>query len=43
MVAVSKKNPEGWTAAEKITLVLESAGFNDEELTTYYRERRLFP
>lgn len=28
-----QKDPEGWTAADKFTLVLETAGFNVTELS----------
>ena len=34
---------KGWTAADKFTVVLESAGFNDTKLSGYCRERGLFP
>jgi len=43
MVPASEKDPEGWTAADKFTVVLESAGFNATELSAYCRERGLFP
>ena len=43
VVPVSEKDPEGWTAADKFTVVLESAGFNATELSAYCRERGLFP
>ena len=36
------KDPEGWSAADKFTVVLETAGFNATELSAYYRERGLF-
>ena len=43
MVPASEKDPEGWTAADKFTVVLESAGFNATELSADCRERGLFP
>jgi len=43
VVPASEKDPEGWTAADKFTVVLESAGFKATELSAYCRERRLFP
>ena len=39
----SEKGPEGWNAADKFTVVLESAGLNATELSAYCRERGLFP
>ena len=35
--------PEGWSAADKFTVVLECAGLNATELSAYCRERGLFP
>ena len=43
VVPASEKDPEGWTAADKFTVVLESAGLNATELSAYCRERGLFP
>ena len=43
VVPASAKDPEGWIAADKFTLVLETAGFNATELSAYCRERGLFP
>ena len=43
VVPGSEKDPEGWTAADKFTVVLESAGFNSTEVSAYCRERGLFP
>ena len=43
VVPASEKEPEGWSAADKFTLVLESAGLNATELSGYCRERGLFP
>jgi hypothetical protein len=39
----SGKDPECWSATDKFTVVLETAGLNDTELTAYCRERGLFP
>ena len=41
MELASKKNPEGWTAADKFTVVLKSAGFNATELSAYCKEQGL--
>ena len=43
VVPASEKEPEGWSAADKFTVVLESAGLNATELSGYCRERGLFP
>ena len=43
VVPASEKEPEGWSAADKFTVVLETAGLNDTELGAYCRERGLFP
>jgi transposase-like protein len=43
VVSASEKEPEGWNAADKFTVVLESSGFNATELSAYCRERGLFP
>ena len=43
VVPASEKEPEGWSAADKFTVVLESAGLNATELSAYCRERGLFP
>ena len=43
VVPSSEKEPEGWNAADKFTVVLESAGLNATELSAYCRERGLFP
>jgi transposase-like protein len=42
VVPVSEKDPESWSAAGKFTVVLETAGFNATELSSYCRERGLF-
>jgi transposase-like protein len=43
VVPASQKEPEGWGAADKFTLVLETAGLNATELSAYCRERGLLP
>ena len=43
VVPASEKDPDGWSAADKFTVVLESAGPNATELNGYCRERGLFP
>jgi len=43
VVPASEKDPEGWTATDKFTVVLETAGLNVTELSAYCRERGLFP
>lgn len=43
VVPASEKDPEGWGATDKYTVVLETAGLNATELSAYYRERGLFP
>jgi transposase len=43
VVPASEKDPEGWSATEKSTVVLETAGLNATELSAYCRERGLFP
>ena len=43
VVPASEKEPEGWNAADKFMVVLESAGLNATELSAYCRERGLFP
>ena len=43
VVPASEKEPEGWSAADKFTVVLETAGLNATELSAYCRERGLFP
>jgi transposase len=42
VVAASEKDPEGWSATDKFTVVLETAGLNATELSSYCRERGLF-
>jgi len=42
VVPASAKDPDGWNAADKFTLVLETAGLNATELSAYCRERGLF-
>ena len=43
VVPASQKEPEGWSAADKFTVVLETAGLNATELSVYCRERGLYP
>ena len=43
VVPASEKDPEGWSAADKFTVVLESAGLNTSELGAFCRERGLYP
>ena len=42
VVPASEKDPDRWSAADKFTVVLETAGFNATELSSYCRERGLF-
>ena len=37
-----EKEPEGWSAADKFTVVIETAGLNATELSAYCRERWLY-
>ena len=39
----SEKKPEGWNAADKFTVVLETVGFNATELSAYCRQKGLYP
>ncbi len=43
VVPASEKDPDGWSAADKFMVVLESAGLNAIELSGSCRERGLFP
>jgi transposase-like protein len=43
VVPASDKDPEGWGATDKFTVVLETAGLNATELSAYCRERGLYP
>ena len=43
VVPASEKDPEGWGATNKFTVVLETAGLNATELSAYCRERGLYP
>ena len=43
MVLASEKEPEGWSTADKLTVVIETAGLNATELSAYCRERGLYP
>ena len=42
-VLASEKEPEGWSAADKFTVVLETAGLNATELSAYCRQKGLYP
>ena len=43
VVRASEKEPEGWSSADKFTVVLEAAGINATELSAYSQERGLYP
>ena len=43
VVPASEKEPEGWSAADKFTVVLETARSNATELRAYCREPGLYP
>jgi transposase len=43
VVPASEKNPEGWGSTDKFTVVPETACLNATELSSYCRERGLFP
>ena len=43
VVPASEKDPDGCSAADKFTVVLETSGLNATELSAYCRERGLFP
>ena len=43
VVPAAEKDPEGWGATDKFTVVLETAGLNATELSSYCRERGLYP
>jgi len=42
VVPASEKEAESWSAADKFTVVLETAGLNGTELGDYCRERGLY-
>ena len=42
VLPASEKDPDRWSAADKFTVVVETAGFNTTELSSYCRERGLF-
>ncbi len=42
VVPASEKDPDGWWATDKFTMVLETAGLNATELSAYCRERGLY-
>ena len=43
VVRAREKKAESWSAADKFTVVLETAGLNSTELGGYCRERGLYP
>jgi transposase-like protein len=43
VVPATEKDPDGWSASDKFTVVLETAGLNATELSAYCRERGLYP
>ena len=43
VVPATEKEPEGWSAADKFTVVLETAGLNATELSAYCRQKGLYP
>ena len=43
VVPASEKEPEGWSAADKFTVALETAGLNATELSAYCRQKGLYP
>ena len=43
VVPASENDPDGWSATDKFTVVLETAGLNATELSAYCRERGLYP
>ena len=43
VVPASQKDPGGWSAADKFTVVLESTGLKVTELSAYCRQKGLYP
>lgn len=43
VVLTCVKDPDGWRAAGKFTLVFETAGLNGTDLSAYCCERGLYP
>jgi len=43
VLSAYEKDPEGWGATYKFTVVLETAGLNATEVSAYCRERGLYP
>ena len=43
VVPASEKEPEGWSAADKFTMMIQTTGLNTTELSSYCRERGLLP
>jgi transposase-like protein len=43
LVPASEDSPEGWTARDKFTAVLETAGLAEAEISAYCRRKGLYP
>lgn len=43
VVPATDKEAEQWNPSDKFSVVLETAGFNETELSSYCRERGLYP
>ena len=43
VVPAFEKEPEGWSAADQLTVVMETVGLNATEISPYRRGRGLFP
>ena len=43
VVPPSEKDPDGWSATDKFTVVIKTAGLNATERSAYCRERGLYP
>ena len=43
VVPASEKEQEGWSAADKFTMMIQTTGLNTTELSSYCRERGLLP
>ena len=43
VVPASEKESEGWSAADKFTVVLENVGLNATELSAYCRQKGFYP
>jgi len=42
VVPADPSNPENWSGKDKLAVVIETAALNEEELSTYCRERGLY-